>query len=84
MKELYEKVFYSRHFIKSMEYYKKDLPFPSVKDRIGLFEKCAGALLPLIQKHKNKILDHAKDLCFQLGNLTKVFFSTILTLFARS
>ena len=83
MKELYEKVSYSGHFIKGMEYCRKDLTFPHVKDRIGLFETWAGALLPLIQKHKNKILDHAKDLCFQLGNLAKVFFSSISTLRLR-
>ena len=82
VKELYEKVINSPHFVKSMEYCTKDLTSAS-NDKIRLIEGYIEGILPIIQKHKNKILDYMKDLCTQLGNFVKVFFSSISPLRLR-
>ena len=82
VKELYEKVINSPHFVKSMEYYKKDLTSAS-NDKIRLFEGYIEGILPIIQKHKSKILGYMKDICTQLGNFVKVFFSSISPLRLR-
>ena len=67
---------------KSLEYYVKSLISAS-DDKIRLIEGYIQGSFPIIQKHKNKILGYMKDLCTQLGNFVKVFFSSISPLRLR-
>ena len=78
VQDLYGKVIASPHFIKILECFSDDSPSDS-QDKVRLIV----GLLPIIQKHKNKILGYMKDLVIQLPNIFKVTFSSISPLRLR-